>query len=104
VSAAREEAKRIDEVVERRLVESLTGMTAEEAREVNVVPPGEKTETAVWRSVEPRIAKVNGQPGTTGYLGADPGGGRALLSQRWLAHRHPGEPPRLLITSFYGPG
>ena len=68
VAVVREEARRTDEVVERRLAESLTGMTADEARELNLVPPGEKTEAVVWKSVERRIAKVNAQPGVTGYL------------------------------------
>ena len=68
VAAAREEARRTDEVVERRLVESLTGVTAEEARRLNIVPPGEKTEEMVWGTATRAIAKVNDQPAVTGYL------------------------------------
>jgi len=68
VADAREEARRTDDIVEQRLIESLTGVTAEEAQRLNIVPPGKKTEEVVWATAVRRIEKVNDEPAVTGYL------------------------------------
>jgi hypothetical protein len=68
VATAREETRRTDDIVERRLRESLMGMTAEEAERLNIVPAGERPERAVWGTAQRRVATMNGQPPVTGYL------------------------------------
>jgi hypothetical protein len=68
IGAVRDQAKRTDEVVERRLVESLTGLTEKESLALNIVPPGKTTEKVVWESAGRRIGKLNGKPAVTGYL------------------------------------
>jgi hypothetical protein len=68
VNAARNLAKATDAIVESRLIEWLTGMTAEQAERLNFVPPGAKPEPTVWRTARRKIENhVNSNP-IAGYL------------------------------------
>lgn len=68
VAAAREGVRKLDTLVEKRVVEALTGMTAEQARARNIVPPGDAVAPMVWRAAGKRIEKANAQPAPTGWL------------------------------------
>src|SRR5262249_60225014 len=68
VNAARNLAKQTDGVVESRLIESLTGMNAEQAKKLNFILPGAKPEPIVWGTAKTSIEQhVNSNP-IAGYL------------------------------------
>jgi hypothetical protein len=68
VDAARNLAKATDAVVEARMMEFLTGMTAEESKRLNFVPPGANPEGVVWDTAKRNIeSHVNSNP-VAGYL------------------------------------
>ena len=73
VSAARDAARKIDNVVEERLIESLGGLTPGDTTLTNIVPPGGDTEQVVWEATGRRIAALNAQPDVVGYLVLTPG-------------------------------
>ncbi len=68
LSATRESTRRIDDAVERRLVESLSGLSIEEARALNIITPGETAEGVVRRTAAKRVDAVNAEAGIAGYL------------------------------------
>ena len=69
VDANRLQASQLDTLVESRLIESLTGVTAAEAERLNIVMPGVKPERTVWKTVNRGIDKVINTKGPlVGYI------------------------------------
>ncbi|MCO5963688.1 hypothetical protein [Sinorhizobium meliloti] len=65
---SRTRSKQTRSIVERRLTEVLSGITAEEAKKLNIVPAGDRPETTVWASAEKRIKTLNRRQAQPGYL------------------------------------
>jgi hypothetical protein len=59
VDVARTSSQTVDPVVGGRLMASVTGVTAEEAQQLNIVPPGVKPQEVTWKSANTGIEKVN---------------------------------------------
>ena len=72
VKRAREQAQQTEHTLHTRLIESLTGFTAEEAARLNIVMPGEKPEPVVWNAINLGIDRViNTRPPRVSYLVLD---------------------------------
>lgn len=68
VVRARQQHEETETIIERRLLESLTGVTAAQAEELNIVPPGGNTQNVVWKTVNDGIENVINTGPLAGYL------------------------------------
>jgi hypothetical protein len=72
VKRARDQAQQTESTLHSRLLESLTGYTADEAARLNIVMPGAKPEPVVWNAINVGIdTVVNTRPARVSYLVLD---------------------------------
>jgi hypothetical protein len=63
ITRVRAEAEEIDHVVERRLIETLTGVTEAQAKRLNIVMPGGDVQATMWSTVNKNIEeRINAGP------------------------------------------
>src|SRR5260370_3710064 len=68
VNAVRTSAQQMDALVESRIVESLTGVTAQQADQLNIVLPGADPEATTWKTVNRTIENVVNTSTMAGYV------------------------------------